>query len=87
LKLESTIVTKRNWDTAHLRAKLSDEHSRAKEIIAVPTDKSFWKAWRDDPAGMRASGYHVRKDRDGRWRAWNRTISKRQRSAEHDGQS
>jgi hypothetical protein len=68
LKLESTTMTKRNWDTARKRGKLGGEHGRAKEIVAVPTDKAFWRSWRDDPKAMREAGYRVRKI-NGRWRA------------------
>jgi hypothetical protein len=58
------------WDIAAKRAKIGDEHCRAKQITRVPIDQTFWKAWRDDPKAMRAAGYHVRKDRNGRWQAW-----------------
>jgi hypothetical protein len=43
--------------------------AREKEIIPVPTDRAFWKAWRDDRKAMRAAGYRVRKV-NGCWRAW-----------------
>jgi hypothetical protein len=41
-----------------------------KQIIPIAIDQTFWKAWRDDPAAMKAAGYRVTKDRAGRWRAW-----------------
>jgi hypothetical protein len=64
-------MTKRmHWDTAAKRNKLDAERGRTKEIVPVQIDASFWRSWKDDPKAMREAGYHVRKERDGRWRAW-----------------
>ena len=57
------------WDKAGKRAKLNDGELRGKRIITVKTDAAFWKAWKDSPEAMRASGYRVRKV-GGRWHAW-----------------
>jgi hypothetical protein len=64
-------MSKLRWETAAKRDKLSSEHGRAKEIIPIKIDQTFWNAWRDDPQAMREAGYRVKKDdRSGRWIAW-----------------
>jgi hypothetical protein len=63
-------MTKRmQWDQAAKRDKFN-ERERAKQIIRVPTNESFWQSWRDDQKAMRDAGYRVRKDRNGKWQAW-----------------
>ena len=42
---------------------------REKQITPIKLTDSFWRAWRDDPVGMRMAGYHVQKF-GGKWRAW-----------------
>jgi hypothetical protein len=51
-------------------ARVRDQGLRGKQIVPVRVDASFWMAWRDDQRGMKAAGYHVRKDQRGRWQAW-----------------
>jgi hypothetical protein len=59
-----------DWRRVGWETKMREHaHGRAKEIIAVPIDALFWKAWQDDPKAMREAGYRVRKV-GGRWQAW-----------------
>jgi hypothetical protein len=58
------------WHKASKLARMNAQDLRGKKIIPVKLDNSFWMAWRDDPKGMKAAGYHVRKDQRGRWQAW-----------------
>jgi len=47
------------WDLVRQRARANAERCRPVERTAVKCDQSFWKAWRDDTAGMKRSGYRV----------------------------
>jgi hypothetical protein len=55
-----------NWEKANKREKSSPA---PEQFQPVKTDAAFWRAWKDDPDAMRASGYRVRKTKDG-WRAF-----------------
>lgn len=56
------------WDQRRQQERAAHGYA-AKQIIPVRLTPAFWRAWKDDPVGMRMAGYHVRKF-DGRWKAW-----------------
>jgi hypothetical protein len=58
---------KMNWDLATKRERMREKLT--KQSITIPTDEAFWRAWKEDPEAMRASGYRVRKE-NGQWHAW-----------------
>jgi hypothetical protein len=77
------VVTKMNWRRVHFETRgrdhgytsIADEEHRFDDkrrvkITPVRVDEAFWREWRKNKARMKAKGYHVDKNADGRWEAW-----------------
>ena len=52
------------WTQINKHSRIEDDNSRQ-----IPIDEAFWRAWNENPAAMRASGYFVRKTKNG-WNAF-----------------
>jgi hypothetical protein len=58
------------WDKVNKQARAARVQREPRRVIRIEPDQAFWKAWRDDTAGMKAAGYVVGKDRAGKWQVW-----------------
>jgi hypothetical protein len=57
----SEAMTRFHWAKAAKQARAWQAQREPQTVIRIEPDESFWRAWRYDPAGMKASGYSVQK--------------------------